>query len=30
MPSLSLDVGDAAELAETLQFLAERLAPDDV
>lgn len=30
MPSLSLDVGDAVELAETLQFLAEWLAADDV
>jgi hypothetical protein len=26
MPSLSLDVGDAAELTETLQFLAQWLA----
>jgi hypothetical protein len=30
MPSLSLDAGDAAELCEMLQFLAEWLAADDV
>jgi hypothetical protein len=28
MPSLSLDVGDAAELAEMLQFLSDWLAAD--
>ena len=28
MPSLSLDVGDAAELAEMLQFLSQWLARD--
>jgi hypothetical protein len=30
MPSLSLDAGDAAELAEMLQFLTGWLATDDV
>ena len=29
MPSLSLDVGDAAELTEMLQFLSEWPAADD-
>ena len=28
MPSLSLDPGDAAELAETLQFISDWLASD--